>query len=148
MDEPAKIPDIFAFGPNGFQTPLQVSKIATGHYRARIAIGQNQGLFRVRPLAESRAFPEIGLYLQEEEMAEYGSNEQLLRQVAAGTGGRFRPPLKSVFDAGGRSIATTMQLWPGLLVLALILNLIELFMRKWKGLVESLRFRRPAEARV
>jgi uncharacterized membrane protein len=145
VDEPVKIPDIFAFGPNGFQTPLQVSKIANGHYRARIAIGQNQGLFRVRPLAESRAFPEIGLYLQEQEMTEYGSNEQLLRQVAAGTGGRFHPPLKSVFDAGGRSIATTMQLWPGLLALALILNLIELFMRKWKGLIESLRFRRPAE---
>ena len=146
VEEPAKVPDVFAFGPNGFQTPLRVSKLATGHYRARIGIGQSQGLFRVRPLNESRAFPEVGLYLQEDEMSEYGCNEQLLRQVAAGSGGRYHPPLRNAFDAGGRAIATTMQLWPGLLAMAVILNLIELFMRKWKGLIESLRFRRPAEA--
>ena len=30
-----------------------------------------------------------------------------------------------------------MRLWPGLLALALALNLIELLLRKWKGLLES-----------
>jgi hypothetical protein len=32
-----------------------------------------------------------------------------------------------------------MELWPGLLVLALLLNLLELVLRKWKGVVESVR---------
>jgi hypothetical protein len=31
-----------------------------------------------------------------------------------------------------------MELWPGLLALAVALNLLELVMRKWKGLLEAL----------
>jgi Ca-activated chloride channel homolog len=138
IEEPATVPDIFAFGPNGFQAPLKVSKIAAGHYRGRLAIGPNQGLFRVRPAADSRAFPEIGFYRQEDEMLEYGNNEALLRQIAAATGGHFNPSPKAVFDSAGRSIRTTMNLWPALLVLALLLNIAELILRKWKGVAEAL----------
>jgi secreted protein with Ig-like and vWFA domain len=137
----ARMPDVFAFGPNGFQVPLKVTKVAAGHYRGRLAIGQNQGLFRVRPLAESRAFPEVGFYRQEDEMQEYGNNEQLLRQIAASTGGRYNPRPGDVFDAAGRTIRTTMELWPGLLALALLLNLVELVLRKWKGLLEALHLK-------
>jgi hypothetical protein len=31
-----------------------------------------------------------------------------------------------------------MEIWPGLLGLALLLNLAELVLRKWKGVVEAL----------
>ena len=55
--EPVQVPDIFVFGPNGFQAPLKVGKVAAGHYRGRLAIGQNQGLFRVRPLADRGPSP-------------------------------------------------------------------------------------------
>ncbi|HUD99058.1 MAG TPA: VWA domain-containing protein [Bryobacteraceae bacterium] len=133
VPEPAAIPDIYAFGPNGFQSPLQVAKIAAGHYRARLAIGARQGLFRVRPLAESRAFPEVGFYRQEDEMLEYGSNDQLLHQVADATGGRFNPALNTIFNSTGRSIPATLDLWPFLLALAIALNLAELFLRKLGG---------------
>lgn len=139
VPEPAIVPDVFAIGPNDFHAALKVSKVAAGHYRARLAIGQNQGLFRIRPLADSAAFPEVGFYRQEDEMLEYGSNEQLLRQVATATGGRYQPSARQVFDSGGRSTSTTMELWPALLALALLLNLAELVMRKSKGLMESLR---------
>lgn len=138
VPEPAVIPDIFALGPNGFQAPLKVSKVAGGHYRARLNIGQNQGLFRVRPLEDSPAFPEVGFYRQEDEMFEYGNNQPLLREIASATGGRFRPEPAQLFDAAGRSIASTMELWPALLALAVLLNLAELVLRKSKGLLESL----------
>ena len=144
VPDPEKIPDIFAFGPNGFQAPLQVAKVAAGHYRGRLAIGQNQGLFRVRPVADSLAFPEVGFYRQEDEMLEYGNNEALLRQIAAATGGRFNPSPKAVFDSGGRSIQNVMDLWPVLLALAILLNLAELVLRKWKGILEALHLRRPS----
>ncbi len=145
VPEPTAIPDIFAIGPNGFQEPLKVSKVAAGHYRGSLPIGQNQGLFRVRPVADSPAFPEVGFYRQEDEMQEYGNNPQLLRQIAAATGGRYNPPARQVFDSAGRSIPTVMDLWPLLLTLAILLNLTELVLRKWKGLLEALHLR-PAVA--
>jgi Ca-activated chloride channel homolog len=142
VEEPAGIPDIYVIGPNGFRHPVKVSKVAAGSYRGVVPIGRNQGLFRVRPLVESRAFPEIGFYRQEDELLDYSSNEVLLRQIAKSTGGRFQPAVKDVFNAGGRSVPSSMELWPGLLALAILLNLIELFMRKWPGVLETLR--RPA----
>ena len=83
----------------------------------------------MRPVEDSRAFPEVGFYRQEDEMAEYGSNTELLRQIAAATGGRYNPAARQAFDAGNRSIKTTMEMWPGLLALAILLNLMELVMR-------------------
>jgi len=135
VPEPDKIPDVYAFGPDGFQQPIPVQKIAAGTFRGRLPIGQRQGLFRVRPVQESRAFPEAGLYRPEAELADYGSNEALLKQVAEFTGGRFQPDPSSVYSGGGRSIASSLQLWPGLLGLAVLLSLAELVLRKWKGVM-------------
>jgi len=146
MADPGKIPDIYALGPSGFQAPLKVDKVASGHYRGRLPIGQNQGLFRVRPVADSRAFPEVGFYRQEDEMTEYGNNVELLKQIAAATGGRYNPSPRQVFDAGNRSIRSTMEIWPGLLALALLLNLAELVLRKWKGVLEALHLGETKEA--
>ncbi|HKE22881.1 MAG TPA: VWA domain-containing protein [Bryobacteraceae bacterium] len=145
VPDPPSIPDIYVMGPEGFQAPLKVSKSAAGHYRGRLDIGQQQGLFRVRPVAESRAFPEVGFYRQEDELMDYGNNEPLLRQIAASTGGRFYPAPRDVFEAGGRSIRSVMQLWPFLLALALVLNIAELVLRKGKGLLETLRLRPAAQ---
>ncbi len=146
VEEPAVIPDIFVFGQNGFQRPVKVDKVAEGAFRGRVRVSQGRGLFRVRPLEESRAFPEVGVYLQEQELADYGSDERLLRQIAEFTGGRFNPNPADVFDAGGRAVASTMRLWPGLLAAAILLNIVELVLRKWKGILESLRLGKPGEA--
>jgi hypothetical protein len=135
VEEPATLPEIFVFGPDGFQKPIAVKKIAAGMFRGRLPIGSREGLFRVRPLVESTAFPEAGLYRPEAELTDYGSNVALLKQVAEFTGGRFEPSLKAVFEAGPRSIASSLNLWPGLLALAILLNLFELVMRKWKGIL-------------
>jgi len=137
--EPSAIPDIFVFGPDGFRAPLPVGKVAAGHYRGRLAIGQHQGLFRIRPVEDSAVFPEVGFYRQEDELMEYGNNEPLLRQISAATGGRFNPSPGQVFNAGSRGAESTMQLWPGLLALALVLNLLELVLRKGKGVWDGLR---------
>lgn len=144
VPEPKLVPPIFVIGPDGFQRPVDVKKVAAGAFRGRIPLGTRKGLFRIRPLAESRAFPEVGYYRQEDELNDYGSNEPLLKQIAEFTGGRFNPRPADVFDAKGRSIASTMRLWPLLLALAVALNLAELIMRKWKGIVETVRGSRVA----
>jgi Ca-activated chloride channel family protein len=134
VDEPKEVPPIYVIGSDGFKKPVDVRKVGAGVYRGRLPIGSRQGLFRVRPLADTPAFPEVGLYRPEAELTEYGSNQALLKQVAEFTGGRFEPAPKAVFDAGGRTLASTLQLWPGLLALAIMANLAELVLRKWKGL--------------
>ena len=134
IDEPATLPAIYVIGSDGFKKPIDVRKVAEGLYRGRLEIGAREGLFRVRPLVETRAFPEVGLYRPEVELTEYGSNPELLKQVSEFTGGRFEPAAKNVFDPGARTLASTLQLWPGLLGLAIAANLAELILRKWKGI--------------
>jgi Mg-chelatase subunit ChlD len=134
-EEPAQLPEIFVFGPDGFQKPIPVKKIAAGMFRGRLQIGSREGLFRVRPLVDSTVFPEAGLYRPEAELTDYGSNVALLKQVAEFTGGRFQPDPKAVFEAGPRTIASSLQLWPGLIAFAIFLNLLELVLRKWKGVM-------------
>jgi Ca-activated chloride channel family protein len=140
VPEPAQPPALFVFGPDGFQAPVQVQKTAVGVYRGKVRIGDRSGLFRVRPLTETRAFPETGYYREEREMTQFGADEGLLRQVAQFTGGRFNPDPRSVFNSGGRSVASSMRLWPALLAFAIALNVLELILRKWAGL----RFRKTA----
>jgi uncharacterized protein YegL len=132
--EPISAPGIFVFGPDGFQRPLTMKKAATGVYEGKIALGDRRGLFRVRPLKETRAFPETGFYRSERELSEYGSDERLMTQLASYTGGKLNPKPAEVFDARGRSVASTLELWPGLLAAAILLNLAELLLRKWAGL--------------
>ena len=129
-EDPSKLPEIFVLGPNGFRHPVPITKLGAKSYRGTIHIGDLQGLFRIRPLDESRAFPEVGYYQPEQELLDYGSNDFLLRSVSQFTGGRFNPAPKQVFDSGGRSESSTLRLWPLLLGLAIALNLAELLMRK------------------
>ena len=137
--EPEHVPELYAIGPGNFRRPVEVARVSPGVYRGRVHVGGLTGLFRIRPLNDTRDFPEVGLYRQESEMTDYGSNQALLRSISEATGGRFNPPLNQVFDPAGRSIDSTMRLWPGLLAIAIFLNLIELAMRKWRGIVESIR---------
>ncbi len=139
VEEPAAVPQIFVLGPNGFEKAIDVEKTSPRVYRGRLHVGPLRGLFRIRPEAESSAFPEVGLYREQEELRDYGSNHALLAQISNLTGGRFNPRPSSIFDADGRRIYTTWQLWPALLGLAIALTIAELIARKWSGVLLYLR---------
>jgi|YNPMSStandDraft_1061717.scaffolds.fasta_scaffold00398_12 uncharacterized membrane protein len=143
LEAPAEPPEIFLLGDQGVRGIMRLEKAAPGLYRGRVHVGAARGMFRVRPLEESRAFPETGVYLEEAELADYGSNPALLKQLSALTGGRFAPSPRQIFEHPGRSVPRTWRLWPALLTLALLLNLVELVMRKGPGVAESLRGSRP-----
>ena len=68
-------------------------------------------------------------------MTDYGSNDFVLKQISAATGRPLQSQSARMCSiAAGRSIPSTMELWPGLLALAVALNLAELMMRKGKSL--------------
>jgi hypothetical protein len=143
MPDPPSIPQIFIMGPNAFEKPIDVRKIAPRVYQGRRHVGRLRGLFRIRPVAESSAFPEIGLYREQEERRDYGSNEAILTQISNLTGGRFNPSPDAIFDTGGKRMYTTWRLWPALLAFAIALTIAELVLRKWSSIVQV--FRRTTE---
>ncbi len=125
-----KLPDLYVLGPNVFQQVAHMSRVTPSSYESRVPIGDKKGLFRIRPAIDLERFPEIGFYREDAEHTQYGSNPELLRQIAQATGGRFNPTPAQIFDSGKRSVGVTLNLWPVLLVAALLLNLAELADRK------------------
>jgi Mg-chelatase subunit ChlD len=134
---PDPLPDLYVLGPEGFRKAARLERTAARTYEARLPIEGRFGLFRARAASDLEVFPEVAFYRPNAELEEHGADEALLRKISEGTGGRFNPPPAEVFDAAGRSIQTTMNLWPGLLALAILLNLVELAARKgwlpWLG---------------
>ncbi len=134
---PVTTPDLYVLGPEAFRQVARLERTAANTYEARLAIGDRFGLFRVSAESELETFPEVAFYRPNAELEEYGPDEALLRKIAEGSGGRYNPAAAQVFDTGGRSIETTMNLWPALLALAILLNLVELMARKgwlaWLG---------------
>jgi len=127
---PTRLPELFVIGPNGFRKPLKVERLTADHIRARVSLPEPHGMFRVRPLEESVAWPEVGLFLPELEMTTYGSNPELLKQLSAYTGGRFEPTSRQIFEPRGRGIPAAFRLWPLLLAIAVLLNLGEVAWRR------------------
>ena len=139
VPEPTVVPPVYVLGPKHFEKAIEVRKTARGLFQGRLHVGAVTGLFRVRPVTESSAFPEVGLYRRQEELEDHGSNQALLTQISALTGGRVNPPPAAIFDSGGRALYTQWQLWPVLLGLAIAFSIAELITRKWSGLMQRFR---------
>ena len=99
-------------------------------FEARFPAEGQYGLFRIRPAEVSREFPEVAYYRESSEMVRWGADPDLMHSIAAATGGRADPSPESVFETGGRTVNRSMDLWPLLLALAILLNLVELVARK------------------
>ena len=130
LEVPDPLPELYVLGASDFRQAASLERVAEREFEARVAIGNRFGLFRIRASSNLEQFPEIAHYRANDELKHYGSNESLLQRIASQTGGRFNPEPAQVFDAGGRSVPTWMDLWPGLLALAILFNLVELLGRK------------------
>ena len=131
---PRAIPGLYVIGPNGFQRSLRIERVAERIYRGRLHQKPFPGLFRIRPVDESKLFPEVGVYAENQEAGDRGTNENLLRVLASATGGRFNPQPAAVLDSQGRMLYERWEVWPVFLALAIVLSLAELISRKWVGL--------------
>ena len=132
--------ELYALGPDGFREIVPLERTGPSDFEAKIPLGERFGLFRVRPASGFDRFPEVAFYRHNSELEDTGSNADLLRRIAQLTGGRFNPHPSEVFEAGGRTVNSSIDLWPALLLAAILLNLVELAARKgWLR-----RFRRRA----
>jgi hypothetical protein len=134
---PAELPDLFVHGPDGYQEAVELQRAEAKTFEARIPLEGRFGLFRIRPEQDSARFPEMAYYRENAELTRYGVNDPVLRRIAEATGGKFNPEPAAVFDGGGQVQASSLNLWPGLLALAILFNLLEVLARKgwlpWLG---------------
>jgi Mg-chelatase subunit ChlD len=142
VPEPRAIPSVYVLGPQNFAQEISIHRLAPGVYQGRLHVGWRSGFFRVRPLAESTVFPEIGVYRMEEELRDLGVNRQILQKIASATGGRYDPAPENAFDASGRVTYRRTELWPTLLACVIALTIAELAIRKGR-----LFFKRKRENR-
>jgi len=139
MRVPATDAALFVFGPHGFGTSLSIEKVSETGFRARVVCNHAVGLFRVLPLSNSSAFPQVRLYKNDEELNDAGPNAPLLKNVSEVTGGRFNPVLRSIFDPDGHTAIRKIQLWPGLLAMAVLLLLVNWIPRKHRDRIDQVR---------
>ncbi|HJO04536.1 MAG TPA: hypothetical protein QGG47_11235, partial [Acidobacteriota bacterium] len=57
-------------------------------------------------------------------------DDEALRNLAAATGGVHDPALDELFDAGDQTVTRPLRLWPILAVLALLLYLTNMLLRR------------------
>ena len=72
----------------------------------------------------------MGFYRESDETKARAINVTLLGEISRMTGGRVRPSRDQLLSGGNDSVNERLALWPCLLVLALLLDLIEVAFRK------------------
>jgi uncharacterized membrane protein len=128
--------------PGGKEVPLNLRQVAPGRYQQQVRLS-DPGVYQLSVTQaraeESDETATIGFVVPYP--AEYGlpdedAGEPLLRQIAAATGGRtFSREESPLPDASSSEMTDTVQepleLWPWLLLAALILWPIEIAWRRW-----------------
>ncbi|HEX4773485.1 MAG TPA: VWA domain-containing protein [Bryobacteraceae bacterium] len=141
VPEPNQIPAVYVLGPQNFAQEIPIRRVAAGVYHGRLRVGWRSGFFRVRTLTDSALFPEIGIYRMEEELKDQGVNQQVLREIASVTGGRYDPAPETAFEPSGRVTYRRTELWPAFLAAVIVLTMLELAIRKGRMFFKAKRER-------
>ena len=97
--------------------------------------------------------PEVAFYRDTDELAQREVNLPLLAEITRVTGGSLHPTLKQLLDDRQAWVRERRPLWPYWLVLALLLNFLEVALRKglldrWRREPPSLEPTLPAQQQV
>jgi Mg-chelatase subunit ChlD len=122
-------PQVMVTPPGESAHAVLLEETAPGHYEARVPADQ-RGLYRIVSGSSELVLPEAGFYRETEELKPREINVPLLSEVSRVTGGQMEPTLARLLDEKGSYVRERRQLWPYLLILALLLNFIEVAARK------------------
>jgi Mg-chelatase subunit ChlD/uncharacterized membrane protein len=122
-------PQVMVTPPGEAPHSVALEETAPGHYEARVPADQH-GLYRIVSGNSELVLPEAGFYRETQELKPREINVQLLSETSRVTGGRLEPTLAELLDEKGSYVREPRALWPYWLVLALLLNFIELAIRK------------------
>ena len=122
-------PHILVEVPGEASRKVSLEETSPGHYEARIPAGQG-GLYRIVSGSSELILPEAGFYREAEEMKPQAVNTALLSEISRVTGGRMHPSMDQLLNDKGSFVRERKPLWPYWLILALVLNLLEVALRK------------------
>lgn len=123
-------PAVRAVAPSGEASDLILHQSAPGFYEGvfpleergtfvfRLTTDETAGITRTLPFS----FPD--------EHRLYPPDVALLNDLASATGGAYDPEIERIFDTGSASVTRRVELWPYLAAFALLLYLVDLFLRR------------------
>jgi len=137
-------PHILVEVPGEASRTVSLEETSPGHYEAHIPAGQG-GLYRIVSGSSELVLREAGFYRESEEMKPQAINTALLNEISRVTGGRMHPSMDQLLSDRGSLVRERKALWPYWLILALVLNFLEVALRKgfFERLASWLRERAP-----
>jgi uncharacterized membrane protein len=139
-------PQVMVTPPGEAPHSVALEETAPGHYEVRVPADQH-GLYRIVSGNSELVLPEAGFYHETEELKPHEINVPLLSEASRVTGGQLEPTLSQLLDEKGSYVRERRPLWPYCLIIALLLNFIEVAVRKGHFGRFSGWFRRRLESR-
>jgi Mg-chelatase subunit ChlD len=121
--------------PDNASAPLTFTQIAPGRYRA-VTQADTPGVYLAQVAALSAAGQPVGtastglVVSYSPEYSEARDNPQLLRELAALTGGRVDPPAQAIFASPAQQVGTVTEIGLPLLWIALLLWPLDIALRR------------------
>jgi Ca-activated chloride channel family protein len=116
--------------PDQSVSEVAVHQIGPGAYEAKYPLSKKGSYLFRAVAAESGGPSRVLAYSYPDEYHFYPPNTDLLRSISTETKGRFQPRAEDIFDANGETTALPTPLWPYLTVLALVLYLADVLLRR------------------
>jgi Ca-activated chloride channel family protein len=141
-------PHLLVEVPGQAARSVSLEQTSPGHYEAHIPAGEG-GLYRIVSGSSALVLPEAGFYREEGEMKPQAVNTALLSEISRVTGGRVHPSMDQLLNDRGSLVRERKALWPYWLILALVLNFLEVALRKgfFERLASWLREHAPLPSR-
>jgi Ca-activated chloride channel family protein len=121
--------EVMVEAPGESPRSIQLEQTAPDHFEARIPENQG-GLYRIVSSSSRLVLPEAGFYHEADETKPQAVNTALLGEISRVTGGRMHPSIEQLLTDKGSLVREQKPLWPYWLILALLLNLLEVALRK------------------
>ncbi len=122
-------PHVVVNAPGEAPQMLPLEQTAPGHYEARFP-ADTPGLYSVASGNADLVLPDIGFFRESQETKSQAVNGPLLSEISRVTGGRVRPTIDQMLSDRGSEVSERRPLWPFWLMLALVLNFLEVAIRK------------------
>lgn len=115
--------------PDQSVSEVPIRQVGPGSYGAEFGLTQ-EGSYVFHVIGQTGAVSRTLAYSYPDEYHFYPPNTDLLRAMSRETNGRFQPAAQDIFDPQGETTEIPTPLWPYLTVVALVLYIGDVFLRR------------------